>query len=102
MGRGVERWLREGLRAALLSPEIANCLLPHFRLYEVVPLYMSVLPYKYRTTLEMLHTLMEFRELMGRINGEQVCNTTVALRKHAYGASTMNKHSAFVPMRPRL
>ena len=40
------------------SPDISN-LLPHFRLYEVVSLHMSILPYKYRKILEMLPKLMK-------------------------------------------
>ena len=37
-----------------LAPTIS---LPHFRSYEVVLIHMCVLPYKYRTILEMLLTL---------------------------------------------
>ena len=32
--------------------------LPHFRLYEVVSLHMSILPYKYRKILNFLLKLM--------------------------------------------
>ena len=39
-------------------PDISN-FLPHFRLYEVVSLHMSILPYKYRKILEMLPKLMK-------------------------------------------
>ena len=40
-------------------------ILPHFGLYAVVSLHMCVLPYKYRTLLEMLPKLMKFCDIMG-------------------------------------
>ena len=51
--------------ASAMSP----CL-PHFRLYEVVPLHMGVLPYTYRKMLDMVLKLMKICEIMGRRPGK--------------------------------
>ena len=53
------------MRTATLPPIFPTFLLvPHFRLYEVVSLHVSVLPYKNRKKLEMVFELMK------------LCNTT--------------------------
>ena len=56
-----------------LCPPICPISLPHFRLYEVVLLHVCVLPYKYRTILEMLPKLMKWCEIMGsrRMHGKR-------------------------------
>ena len=53
-------------------PPIFRIFLSHFRLYEVVSLHRCVLPYIYRTILEMLLKLIELCETMGSRSREYV------------------------------
>ena len=57
----------EAAAREVLDGHVYAIFVPHFRLHEVVALYMCVPPYKFRKILEMLFKLMK----VIRNNGEQ-------------------------------
>ena len=73
-------WWRMRARR-LRPPPLFHISLPHFRLYEVVSLHMRVLPYKYRTMVYMLLTLMRLCQLTGA--------GTRAARARSYSATPL-------------